>query len=112
MNIAALERDYEKKLTEAKSLFQKQSEQAETEDRLRTDDEKKAVDALMTEAKTLKARLAAHSDDKAMADEIARMLGDGNRTSAKVGEQKPEQPKQETRSMGQQFVESEGYEFF
>lgn len=110
MNIAALERDYEKAVTTAKSVFQKQSEQAEQENRVRTDDEKAEVDKLMASAKEIKAKIARLTDDKSMSDEIERMLG-----QAKPTEQKPDpaaSPERETRSMGQQFVESAAGKFF
>jgi HK97 family phage major capsid protein len=110
MNIAALERDYEKALAKAKSLFQTQSEQAQQEDRVRTDEEKAEVDGALAEAKKIKARIAAQSDDKAMADEIERLLGGA--TSAAAPADPSVEPKPEMRSLGQQWVESVAGQFF
>ena len=109
MNIAALERDYEKAASAAKDLYKKQSEQAEQEKRERTKEEFAEVEKLMTQAKGLRAKITSLTDERAMADEIEKLVG-----SVKT-EQKPEpaaSPENETRSMGQQWIESAAGKFF
>lgn len=105
MNIAQLERDQRQYAEQAQALFKKQSELAEKEDRLRTDDEKKEVKDLFDKANAVKVKLSAMADDKAMSDQIGALLGGTSRTE-KVGDT-TDREKAETRSMGQQFIESD-----
>lgn len=109
MNIAALERDYATAVDRAKSLFTKQAETAQQENRLRTDDEKAEVQKAMDEAEKIKTKLSALRDDKDMAEQIEQLVGQ-SRTRATVGTSQ-EQPHQERRSLGQQFVESAAMEW-
>lgn len=103
MNIAALERDKTKALEQAQSLFKKQSELAEKEDRLRSEEEKAEVTKLFDQAKAIDLKIKSLTDDKAMTDQITAMLGSRS-TTEKVDATEPNCV--ETRSMGQQFIES------
>jgi HK97 family phage major capsid protein len=109
MNIAALERDYEKAVERSKSVFQKQAEQAEEQKRERTAEERAEVDTLLAEAKGLKDKIAAATADASTKARIEQMLGGVKRTAAPASSSTPEQ--RETRSLGEQFVQSSAMEF-
>jgi HK97 family phage major capsid protein len=117
MNIAQLERDLLKKSAEAASLLEstaKACQAFEEKDkdgkvvatgRLMTDDEKKAIQALIDEGNGLKAQIERAKGDERMASEIQKMTA-GMRPN---GAAAPSQSQGEARSMGQQFVESEAF---
>ena len=76
MNIAALERDLEKKQAEARALFEKTAKQAEAEDREFTAEERAAVETLLAEAKAIKTKLDRLKADASMRDQIDQLLGE------------------------------------
>jgi HK97 family phage major capsid protein len=109
MNIAALERDLAAKSQAAKDLFEKQAKECEKEERVRTDEEKAAVQAKLDEAKAVKANLDRAKGDVALSAEIEKLVSvqPTTRTSPSNGERG-----KKLRSMGQQFIESAEFEAF
>lgn len=112
INIDALQRDKDKKLEEAKSLFASTSKKAEEEKRETTDEERAKVQGLLDEAKGLQSRIERAKGDQAMGDEIEKLLGQQptNRTSA--DNPTSVTTKRGLKSMGRQFVESDQYAQF
>ena len=109
INIDALQRDKDKKLDDAKTLFASTSKKAEEEKRETTDEERKAIQSLLDDAKGIQARIDRAKGDQAMGDEIDKMIG-----QQPAGRTSPSTPATVTRrgrmkSMGQQFVDSEEY---
>jgi HK97 family phage major capsid protein len=116
MNIAQLERDLLKKTGEAAALLEATAKTCQAHEekdkdgkviatgRLMTDDEKKAIQALIDEGNAIKTRLATAQGDANLAAEIEKLTGglarSGRHTGATTGDR---------RSMGQQFVESEAF---
>jgi len=116
MNIAALERELLKKSGEAAALLAQTAKTCQAHEekdkdgqvvatgRLMTDDEKKAIQALIDDGNQLKARIERAKGDEAMAAEIERLTaGMVRRDDARPAGEKTV----DRRSMGQQFVESE-----
>jgi HK97 family phage major capsid protein len=108
--LAALEDQLAEKAKAAKELFDTQAKTCEAENRVRTDDEKAAVQKILEEAKGIKSQIDRAKGDQAMNAEIERMLGEQakNRTSAIDAFNANRKPK----SLGAQFVGSSEYEAF
>lgn len=113
MNIAALERDLEKKQDEARSLFKKNAESAEAEKRETTDAERASVQTLLDEAKGIKTKIERAKSDDAMRAQIDGLVpqasrevpaGDRSRSENRLTVSQPRGP---MKTLGQQFVESE-----
>jgi HK97 family phage major capsid protein len=102
VTVEQLERSLDEKRTEASTLFESQVKTAEKESRVRTEDEIKAVEKILEEGRALKSKVAAMKGDDAMRAEIGRLAASPIVTPT---------PKPRL-SMGQQFVQSEAYEFF
>jgi HK97 family phage major capsid protein len=109
MNITLLQTELRAKQAQALSLFEKHAQLAETENRVTTDDEREAVQALVTEADGIRAKIARASGDSEQLAAIQRL-------SQGIGLQPvtPTTTSMSTRkmTMGQQFVHSTEYEFF
>jgi HK97 family phage major capsid protein len=90
------------------------SQSCEKENRDRTEDETKELETMMKEGRELKAQIERRQGDDDMSAELAR-LTDGiapARTSVGRPDTGAASGIRPLRSMGQQFVESEAYEFF
>jgi HK97 family phage major capsid protein len=107
MNLDAMERDLETKRAAIESTLTKQMQAAEKVSRERTADEKKTVDDMLAEAKSLKARIDSARGDLSLTAEIAKLTS-GIKPVAQPATPKPGAIK----SLGAQFVESDAYEFF
>lgn len=104
MNIAAMERDLAAKKGAIEALLTKQMEAAQNEERERTDDERKDVDALMAEARSLKARIDHAKGDDSIRAEMAKWVGSSSTAQAvDATALTTAAPK----SLGEQFVASE-----
>ncbi len=117
VNVAQLERDLMKKSGEAASLLEKTMKECQAFEekdkdgkviatgRLMTDDEKKAIQALIDEGNALKARIDSAKGDSSMRDAISKLTAnmqttpDGHNTTV------------ERRSLGAQYVASPDYKF-
>jgi len=111
MNIAALERDLEKKQSEARALFEKTAKQADAEDREFTAEERAAVETLLAEAKTIKTKLDRLKADASMRDQIDQLLGD-ERSRASASDPSRGRRSGIRVSLGQLFVDSDVYKAF
>jgi HK97 family phage major capsid protein len=76
--------------------------------RLMTDDEKKAIQAKIDEGNALKARIDRAKGDESMSAEIERLTAGMTKSNGNNGNG---QPTRETRSLGQQYVESDDFKF-
>ena len=111
MNIAALERDLEKKQADARALFEKTAKQAEAEDREFTAEERAAVEALLAEAKTIKTKLDRLKADASMRDQIDQLLGQ-ERSRASASDPSVGRRSGVRVTLGQQFIDSDVYKAF
>jgi HK97 family phage major capsid protein len=109
MNIAQLERDLAAKKAEATALFASTAKAAEADGkRERTEDERKAVQALIDDSKAIQARIDRAKGDENMTAEIEKFTAGLPTKTTPVSGAMPA----ERRSMGQQFAESPAMEFF
>ena len=114
MNIAQLQRDLDAKKAEASALFAKtaldaqnpKNDKGEPTPRERTAEERQAVQALLDEKAAIEVRLATAKGDANMAAEIEKI------TAGMIKPATPGQTRTVTKSMGQQFVESDLGQFF
>jgi HK97 family phage major capsid protein len=109
MNIAALERDVEKKKNEGKALAASVAKAAEAENRVLTDDERTQLAAIKTDVDGLMAKIAQAKGDSTQLEEFTSLMksaGTGITPAAAAARSKGPQ------SMGRQFVSAEGYDFF
>ena len=111
MNIAALERDLEKKQADARAMFEKTAKQAEAEDREFTAEERAAVETLLAEAKTIKTKLDRFKADASMRDQIDQLLGQ-ERSRASAADPSVGRRSGVRVTLGQQFVDSDVYKAF
>jgi HK97 family phage major capsid protein len=124
MNIAVLEQDLLKKTGEATALLEKTMRECQAfeekdadgkviaKGRLMSDAEKKDIQKLLDEGKALKARVEAAKSDASFSTALAELTA--GMSAAQVAQQLPLGPQQTQRvmkSLGQQFVESEAYEW-
>jgi HK97 family phage major capsid protein len=111
MNIDALKRDATAKAKEAGALLTAQIAAANADNnRPRTTEEVAAVEALMVEARALKARVDTGEADARMLAEIGRISEGMTPPPAAPGN--PSQPARETRSLGEQFASDPAYRQF
>jgi HK97 family phage major capsid protein len=114
MNIAQLERDLLKKTGEAAALLESTAKTCQAHEekdkdgkvtatgRLMTDDEKKAIQALIDEGNVIKTKLATAQGDANLAAEIEKLTGGlAERAAARHAG-----ATEDRKSMGQQFVDS------
>jgi len=119
MNIAALEQELLKKTGAASALLEKTARECQAYEekdkdgkvvqtgRLMTDDEKKAIQAIIDEGQTLKAQIAKAKGDANFTTEIARL------TAGLVPEQRtPSGLALPTKTLGQQWCDSDAGQFF
>ena len=118
MNIAQLERDLLKKSGEAAARLEKtalacqayeekdKDGQVVVKGRLMTDDEKKAIQALINDGNGLKARIERAKGDESMTAEIEKLTSG---MALHSEEQHAGARAVDRRSMGQQFVDSEAF---
>jgi len=105
MNVALLERDLTAKKAAIESKLTAQMTLAETEKRERTEDERKEVEALMVDARTLKGRIEAAKADESLRAEIEKLTAGFERPTSS-------EPTRTAKSMGEQFVSDASYDFF
>lgn len=121
MNITALETDLLKKTGEIAALIEKTGRECQAHEekdkdgevisrgRLMTAEEKKAIQVLLDEGKSLKANVDRAKSDQSFTEELAKLTAGMTR----IG---PATTRQETlatlKSMGHQFTDSEQYDFF
>jgi HK97 family phage major capsid protein len=109
-NLALMERDLATKKAAIEKTLGDQLQAAEKEKRERTDDEKKAVDTMLAEAKSFKARIDAAKGDRTLMDEIARLTSG---TSANVVQRPSDtEVRHAMKSIGQQLIEAEDWKAF
>jgi HK97 family phage major capsid protein len=124
MTLAQLETDLRAKQAEIQTLIETQMRACEAHvvtpasadgktaavtGRLRTDEEKAAVQTLLTEGKAIRARIDGMMGDANLLAEIERLTGG---MTARPAPGAGHQSGRETRSMGQQFVEDAGIRAF
>ena len=109
MNIDQMERDLAAKKTAIEATLTNQMKAAEKENRARTDEERTEVDGMLTDAKGLKARIEVVKADGNMSAEIERLTAG---MTPKIAAPTPTQTAHVTKTLGQQFVESEAFDFF
>jgi HK97 family phage major capsid protein len=108
-NIAVLEADLKKKQAAALALFESNAKTAHEENRETTDEERAAVQALVTEAETIKGKIArakGDDDQRAAIERLSQGIGLVPHTGPAAGNPAARL------SLGQQFVRSPEYEFF
>jgi HK97 family phage major capsid protein len=105
MTLETLERQLDDKVTQATAMLDAQCRKAETENRARTEDEITELEAILTDARGIKAKVTRLKGDDALRGELAKLAGSGM-TPAAAALPKPRL------SLGQQFVQAEAYEFF
>lgn len=111
MNITVLNEDLAKKKDAVASLLTAQMTAADKDgNRARTPEEVAAVETLLVEARGIQTRITAAENDQRTLAEIGRLTGGTIVRPATADVDK--EAKRELRSMGQQFVESDSYDFF
>ncbi len=121
-HLTDLEAALKKKTEEARALLTANMEKAEAEGRAQTDDEKAGVEKMLAEARDIRAQIDRKKGDAAIAAELDRLTagmsvttpgngsggsnGNGGAPTNALVAAGPH------KSLGQQWVESEGFEFF
>jgi HK97 family phage major capsid protein len=108
--IATLEKDLQTKAAAGLTLYRTTSEKAEAENREMTEEERAPLNANLAECNAIRARLEGLKGDQAVADQLTA-LSNGQAARAAAGAQAIILPRMPL-SLGQQFVQSEEYEFF
>lgn len=101
-NLATLERELEAKKQEGLALLSTTAQLAEQEDRLMTDEEKAAIQAITDQGLKLKAQIGSLKGVELVNDQLNALTAQAT---------KPAQPRV-VKSLGEQFVTSEAYDFF
>jgi HK97 family phage major capsid protein len=118
VNVAALERDLDKKKAEAAALLGKTAKECQAHEekdadgktistgRLMTEAERGAIQKIIDEANGIKAKLAAAKSDEALAQQIDKLTAGMTRIDAE------ETRRVVIKSLGQQWVDSEPGKYF
>jgi HK97 family phage major capsid protein len=102
LNLAKLERDLEAKKQEGLTLLAKTAKLAEDDDREMTDEEKAAIQAITSEGAALKDKIARLKGTEAINEQLNQLTASAlTRPAPRV-----------LKSLGEQFVTSEAYDFF
>lgn len=101
MNTQQLQRDFREAQTRAKALLDRATQQAADEGRTTNDHERAAIQAVVDEAKNLKARIDRATSDASMSEAIERMTGGLSAT--------PSNGPRDLRSLGAQFAADPDY---
>jgi HK97 family phage major capsid protein len=112
MNIDALERDLSAKKDAIEAKLSAQMTLAEKEARVRTDEEKAELKALLDDANGIKARIDAAKNDQAQLGIIGQLTAGMNARREPVEQPKQGQRQVITASYGEQFVASDAFHFF
>jgi HK97 family phage major capsid protein len=110
MTLVQLKAALKSKGDEARKRLTEIAQSCETENRDRTEAETAELDTFMKEGRELKAQIARREGDESFTAELERLTG-GMLVPA-GGPRSPARTSTGLRSMGQQFVESEAFEFF
>lgn len=102
MNLAVLEEDLAAKKIAIAALLTQQSTLADSENRERTEDERKDVEKLLAEARTLRSRVDRGRADANLTEEIEKL-------TAGAQPQTTAAPARATKTIGRQFIESEAF---